>query len=106
MGQSGHLKALCIYCCSVAQSCLQLFVTSWTVALPVPLSIGLPRQEYWSGLLFPPPGHLPDSGSNLCLLSQEDALEEETATHSSILAWAIHGQRATVHEVTESRRHD
>ena len=26
-------------------------------------------------------------------LGQEDPLEEETATHSSILAWEIHGQR-------------
>ena len=28
-------------------------------SLPAPLSIGFPRQEYWSGLLFPPPGNLP-----------------------------------------------
>jgi len=27
-----------------------------------PLSMGFSRQEYWSGLLCPPPGHLPDSG--------------------------------------------
>ena len=27
-----------------------------------PLSIGLSRQEYWSGLLCPPPGDLPDPG--------------------------------------------
>ena len=38
-----------------------LFVTSWTVAHQVPLFIGFPRQEYWSGLPFPPPGDLPDS---------------------------------------------
>ena len=25
-----------------------------------PLSMGFSRQEYWSGLLFPPPGDLPD----------------------------------------------
>ena len=24
--------------------------------------MGLPKQEYWSGLPFPPPGDLPDSG--------------------------------------------
>ena len=34
----------------------------WTVAHLAPLSIGFPRQEYWSGLPFPPPGGLPDSG--------------------------------------------
>ena len=28
----------------------------------VPLSVGFPRQESWSGLPFPPPGHLPDPG--------------------------------------------
>ena len=38
---------------------VQLFVTLWTVALMAPLSLGFCRQEYWSGLLFPPPGHLP-----------------------------------------------
>ena len=27
----------------------------WTVAHQAPLSLGFPRQEYWSGLPFPPP---------------------------------------------------
>ena len=39
-----------------------LFVTSVTVAHHAPLSMGFPRQEYWSGLPCPPPGHLPDPG--------------------------------------------
>ena len=30
------------------------FATAWTVALQAPLSMGFPRQEYWSGLPFPP----------------------------------------------------
>ena len=39
----------------------------WTV--PAGLwSMQLFRQEYWSGLLFPPPGDLLIQGSNLCLL--------------------------------------
>ena len=38
----------------------QLFATPWTVAHQAPLSIGFPRQEYWSGLLFASPGDLPD----------------------------------------------
>ena len=38
------------------------FATSWTVAHQVPLSMGFFRQEYWSGLPFPPPGDLPDPG--------------------------------------------
>ena len=37
-------------------------VTSWTVDCQAPLSMGFPRQEYWSGLPFPPPGDLSDPG--------------------------------------------
>ena len=39
-----------------------LFATQWTVALQAPLSKGFPRQESWSGLLFPSPGDLPNPG--------------------------------------------
>jgi len=39
-----------------------LFATLWTVACQAPLSMGLSRQEYWSGLSCPPPGDLPDPG--------------------------------------------
>ena len=35
-------------------------VTPWTIARQAPLSMGFPRQEYWSGLPFPSPGALPD----------------------------------------------
>ena len=38
------------------------FATPWTVAHQAPLSMGFSRQEYWSGLSFPPPGDLPDPG--------------------------------------------
>ena len=41
---------------------VQLFVTPWSVAYQAPLSIGFSRQEYWSGLPFPSPGHLPYPG--------------------------------------------
>ena len=40
---------------------VQLFVTPWTVAHQA-LSMGFSRQEYWSGLPFPPLGDLPDPG--------------------------------------------
>ena len=39
---------------------VQLFVSPWTVACQPPLSLGFPRQKYWSGLPFPPPVDLPD----------------------------------------------
>ena len=39
-----------------------LFVIPWTVAYHTPPSMGFSRQEYWSGLPFPPPEDLPDPG--------------------------------------------
>ena len=41
------------------------FTTLWTVAHQAPLSMEFSRQEYWSGLPFPSPGDLPDSGIKL-----------------------------------------
>ena len=38
------------------------FVTSWIVAHQAPLFMGLPRQQFWSGLPFHSPGGLPDPG--------------------------------------------
>ena len=45
----------------VAKSCLTL-VISKAVAHQAPLSMGFPRQEYWSELPFPSPGDFPDPG--------------------------------------------
>ena len=52
---------MCVLSCF---SRVWLFVTSWIVALQVPLSMGFSRQACWSELPFLPPGHLPDSGLN------------------------------------------
>ena len=41
---------------------VQLVATLWTVAHQAPLSMGFSREEYWSGLLCPSPGDLPDPG--------------------------------------------
>ena len=48
--------------CTQLLSHVQLFATPWTVAHQAPLSLGFPRQEYWSGLPFPSPGDLPKPG--------------------------------------------
>ena len=48
-------------CVLVTESCLSL-CNPWTVAHQAPLSVEFSRQEYWSGLLFPSPGDLPDPG--------------------------------------------
>ena len=38
------------------------FANPWTVVRPVPLSMGFPREEHWSGLPFPSLGNLPNPG--------------------------------------------
>ena len=63
---NGLLLLLLLY----VLSHVQLFVTPWTLAYEFPLFLGFSRQEYWSGLLFPTPGDLPDSGigpASLCI---------------------------------------
>ena len=46
----------------VTKSCPTLFATPRTVAFQASLSMGFPRQEYWSGLPFPSPGDHPNPG--------------------------------------------
>ena len=52
-------KSYC--CCLVTKSCLTL-ATPWTIGRQAPLSMGFPRQEYWSGLPFPSPRDRPSPG--------------------------------------------
>ena len=51
----------CVHACPITQPCL-------TLCSPMdcsPLSMEFHRQEYWSGLPFPPPGDLPNPGMEL-----------------------------------------
>ena len=50
----------CVHACVLSR--VRVFVTSWTAAQEAPLSMGFPRQEYWSGLPFLPPEDLPNPG--------------------------------------------
>ena len=52
------------YCNSLVHSLshVRLLATPWTAAHQASLSMGFSRQEYWSGLPFPPPGDLPNPG--------------------------------------------
>ena len=60
-------------------------VTLWMVACQTPLDFS--RQEYWSGLPFPPPGNLLDPGIKLyCLMSpelREDSLHAESTSQTT-----------------------
>ena len=44
------------------------FATSWTVAHLATLFMGFSRQEYWCGLPCPPPGDLPNPGTEHCFI--------------------------------------
>ena len=50
-------------------NCIQLFATLWTIAHQAPQSMGFSRQEYRSGLPSPPPGDLPDPGTETASLN-------------------------------------
>ena len=81
-------KCICLYAyvyrvyiaCAVLScfSNIWFFATPWTITHQAPLSIGLSKQEYWSGLPCPPPGDLPDPGTEVTsprsLASQVDSL--------------------------------
>ena len=53
---------MCVCVCVYVLSRVLLIVTPWTAALQAPLSMELPRQEYWTGLPVPSPGNLPNPG--------------------------------------------
>ena len=72
---------MCVCICVCAQLCLTL-CSPWTVTHQAPLSMGLSRQEYWSGLPFPTPGDLRDPGMNPPSLASP-ALADELFTTST-----------------------
>ena len=83
-----------IHACMFSQLCLT-FSTPWTVALQALLFMGFSRQEYWSRLLFPPPGNIPDPGiepeSPVSSALQMDSLPIEPLgkPYSSLLSKAV-----------------
>ena len=62
-------------------SCVQVFVTPWSAAHQSSLSMEFSRQEYWSGLLCPPSGDLPNPG-----------IEPVSLTSASIGRWVLYHQ--------------
>ena len=78
------------YACSQLLSHVCLLATLWTVACQAPLSMGFSRQEYWSELPCPSPGHLPNLGSNPCLLHYRQILYHLSHQGSPVLStWHI-----------------
>ena len=61
LAENIYLSQTCLIVCMLSHfSHVQFFATLWTVACQAPQAMGFPRQEYWNGLPFPSPGHLPD----------------------------------------------
>ena len=63
-------------------------MTLWTAAHQAPLSMGFSRQEYWSGLPFPPPGDLPHPGIE----------------HTSLMSPALTGRFFTTSSIWEAAK--
>ena len=59
---------VCVHACvracarALVLSHVRRFGTPWTATRQAPLSVRFPRQDYWSGLPFPPLGYLPNPG--------------------------------------------
>ena len=69
----------------VSYSVVSDSATPWTVAHQAPLFMGFSRQEYWSGLPFPPQGNLPDAGIKSRSLSlKADSLLSEPPRKASV----------------------
>ena len=71
-----------IYIYSQSLSCVQLFVTPWTVACQAPLAMGFSRQEHESRLPFAPPGDLPDPEIKPTSLASPAMADEFSTTMS------------------------
>ena len=78
---------VCVCACTQLLSLVILFVNPWTVAHQAPLSMAFPRQEYWSGSPFPPPGDLPAPKIKLTFL-KSPALAGRSFTTST--TWKAH----------------
>ena len=63
---------------------VRLFATLWTEAHQTPPSMEFPRQEYWSGLPFFPPGDLPDPGNEPTSLASPE-LQDRFFTTGKII---------------------
>ena len=61
---------------------VRLFVNPWTVAGQAPLSMEFSRQEYWSRLLFPSLGDLPDPGIKPMSLASLAVIAPQMTTSS------------------------
>ena len=63
MNQTGPFSSFSVGAQLCMLSCVRLFATPWAVASQTPVSMEFSRQKFWSGLLVPSPGDLPNPGT-------------------------------------------
>ena len=87
--------------CTHAQllSCVRLFATLGTVAHQAPLSMEFSRQEYWSGLPFPPPGDLPDPGISCVSCIGRQVLYHSATWEAPLVAFQVFKQEPLLSEL-------
>ena len=78
---------------------VRLFVTPWTIACQAPLPMGFFRQEYWSGLPYPPPGDLPNLAIEPVSL-KSPALADRFLTASTAWEVQVYGAGHNPFEIT------
>ena len=107
------LATVCCVCVSVTQLCL-IFAIPWILACQIPLSMEFSRQKYWSGLLFPSPGDLPDPGIGpRSPALQADSLPESQGLPGNSLGyfsdaylnWRVPFGSVQIHPTTSSPHH-
>ena len=69
-------------------------MTLWTVARQAPLSMGFSRQEYWSGLPYPPPGDLPNPG----IEPESPALHQRQIPYNITYMWNKYDTKELVYK--------
>ena len=89
---------------------VQLLATPWTVAYQASLSMGFSRQEYWSGLPFPPPGDLPNPRIKPASLSSPTLAGRFFTTSTtwesenrSVMSYSVTSMGCTVHGILKAR---
>ena len=91
-------------------SCVQVFVTLWTVDLQAPPSRGFSRQEYRSGLLCCPPGNLPDPGikpiSLMCPALAGGLLTTSSTWEAQLIAHGINQSLVTLTYIKYAQIYD
>ena len=90
-GNEKELMSVCV----LTQS-YRLFETLWTIVCQAPSSMGFSRQEYWSGLLYPPPGDLLNPGIKpilLCLLHEQTGSLPLVPPGKPVKGWQQTGEK-------------